>query len=224
MRISALLLTALASLATLAPVPADEEIKSGPQAGAVLPGPFDAFNVNGKRAKGRFHCLVCEFGLNPVVMVFAREPGEGKEGSLHALLKKLDEAVEKHQSRFLSSFAVFLSPDARSSATDPKEDDPGKLVAEAEARDALLNRLDELVKKQDFKHLVVTCFPREGPKGYHINDKAEVTVVFYNKHKVIANFSFAAGTFKEENIDPILQKVEATLAEGQKKAPTMKKL
>lgn len=235
-------LVILAILATFAPLPADDEFKSGPQPGSLLPGPFECVVFNDKQtkalkddkdsldqkkkelAKKRLHCLVCDFGLNPVVMVLAREVGEGKEGPLHQLLKKLDEAGEKHQERYLSNFVVFLSPDARSSATDPKLDDPAKLVEEAMARDALFARLDALVQKMDFKHLVVSCYLAEGPKGYNLNDKAEVTVVFYLKHKVVANFAFAEGKFKEENIEPILQKVEATLAAGKKKPPLKKKL
>ena len=54
----------------------DKSFSSGPKAGSVIPGPFDAFVINGKVAPGRLHCLVCENGLNPVVAVFTREPME----------------------------------------------------------------------------------------------------------------------------------------------------
>ena len=87
------------------------KIQSGVKVGDVLPGPFDAYNVNGKTAKGRQHCLVCDFGLSPVVMVFAREPAEGKDGPLMSLLSKLDDAVGRYlDDRNLGSFAIFLEP------------------------------------------------------------------------------------------------------------------
>ena len=49
---------------------------SGPQPGQEIPGPFQPFNATGKR-QGKFHCLVCEHGLDPTVMIFApaAEPG-----------------------------------------------------------------------------------------------------------------------------------------------------
>src|SRR5437870_1482399 len=75
----------------------DEAFKSGPPPGTVLPGPFDVFVINGKLAAGRQHCLVCQNALNPAVLVFAREPAEGKDAALNDLLKKLDDAVERHQ-------------------------------------------------------------------------------------------------------------------------------
>ncbi len=235
-------LITLAMLATLATLPAEDELKSGPQVGAFLPGPFECVVFNDKQtktpkedkevpppkskelAKKRLHCPVCDFGLNPTVMVVAREMEEGKAGPLQALLKKLDEAADKHQDRYLSSFVVFLSPDARSSATDPKEEDPAKLVAEAMAREALYARLDDLVQKMDFKHLVVACHHAAGPKGYNFSDKAEVTVVFYVKHKVVANFAFAQGKLTEESIGPILEKVDEALTAGKKKPAPKKKL
>src|SRR5262245_11748579 len=87
----------------------DAKFTSGTKVGDVIPGPFDAFNINGKKAKGRQHCLVTDFGLNPTVLVFAREPAEGKDGPLAALLGKLDEVVDKHEDdHYLGSAVVFL--------------------------------------------------------------------------------------------------------------------
>lgn len=56
-------------------LPAQEGAKSGPQIGQMIPGPFQPVNATGPYA-GRPHCLVCQFGLRPVVLVFARETGE----------------------------------------------------------------------------------------------------------------------------------------------------
>src|SRR3954463_16283243 len=49
------------------------ELKSGPQAGEKLPGPFHPLNVNGDKA-GEKQCLYCKFGDQSVAMVFARTP------------------------------------------------------------------------------------------------------------------------------------------------------
>ena len=189
---------------------------SGPKVGGVVPGPFDSFNINGKKGKGRQHCLVCEYGLLPVVLVFAREPAEGKDGPLTSLLAKLDEAVERHaEANYLNSFAVFLSPDARNSANNAEEQDPKKLVDEALAREGLAARLEPRAEK--LKHVVISFFPAEGPKGYNINPKAEVTVLFYIRHKIMANFAFAEGKMTEEDVEKIVKTVDETFASAKKK-------
>lgn len=190
---------------------ADSKLQSGIQVGEVLPGPFDSFNINGTKGKGRQHCLVCQHGLNPVVMVFAREPAEGKDAPLTSLLAKLDEAVSRHgEDHYLGSFVVFLSPDAQNSATNTAEKDTKKIADEAIARDALIKRLEDRAEK--VKNVVIACYPAEGPKGYNVNPKTEVTVLFYIKHKVLANFTFAEGKLTEADVDRIVKTVDDTFA------------
>ena len=76
------------------------ELKSGPQPGESLPGPFHYLNVNGPHA-GNPHCLVCEFGLRPSVLVFTREiPAE--KSPLMDLIQRLDEAVDRHKNSELA--------------------------------------------------------------------------------------------------------------------------
>jgi len=198
---------------------------SGPQPGTILPGPFDVFNINGGRAKGRYHCLVCEYGLNPVVLVFTKEPAEGKDAALKDLLKKLDEAVDNHAASYLASFVVFLSPDGRSSATEDKIEDTDKLVEEATRRQALITRLKALAyedpgteEKPRYKNVVLSFSPMEGPKRYELNPRAEATILFYEKHKVLANFSFEDGKFTADQVDPVLKVVDGALSAKRRKA------
>jgi hypothetical protein len=187
-----------------------EKLKSGLQKDEVLPGPFDAFNVNGKKAKGRQHCLVCENGL--------------QDGPLTALLAKLDEAVSRHaDGHFLGSFAVFLSPHALNSANNAEEKDTKKIVEETIARDALIKRLEG--RAENLKNVVIACYPAEGPKDYKINPKAEVTVLFYKKHKVLANFSYPEEKLTEAEADKIVKTVDEALANDEalaKKKPVKK--
>ena len=134
-----LTLTVLVAALSLAAAQ-DESFSSGPKKGAVLPGPFVCYNLNGKIGKGRQHCLVCEYGLNPVAMIFVRENPKDKDGPLAKLLTKLDEIVEREKEKsYFSSFAVYLSPHAKNSA-NTKTEDPDELVKEAKARDNLLRR------------------------------------------------------------------------------------
>lgn len=279
--------------------------RSGPPVNAVLPSAFDCFNLSGKRAKGRHHCFVCEYGLNPVVMVLAQEPSDGKDGPLMHLLGKLDEAVDRQQDHFLKSFAVFLSPEAYSAAVKPRTseaekalEEAGKLLAEAEdpaqmaaklraealqarqqarkletdagkptpesqklleksaeleaeavklagkagdltlqagkilgneaeapieeaiKRAALLGRMEGRAAK--LKNVAVGIFPENGPKGYGLAKDAAVTVIFYRKHKVEANFAYPAGKLTEEEADRIVRAIEMMLRGDEKKGEDKK--
>jgi hypothetical protein len=194
---------------------AGESLQSGPPVGSLLPGSFQPFNLNGKTGKNRYHCLVCEYGLKPTVMVFAREQPEGKNAGLDDLLQKLEEAVERHKEAYLHAFVVFLSPDARTSVTDPSTDDPAKLVDEAAAWESLLGRMRPRAEK--LKNVVLAVYPAEGPPGYKLAKEADVTVVLYRKHRVVAGFAFAKGKLDEEGVGQVMKKVHTMAAEMKKK-------
>lgn len=195
----------------------DAPFKSGPQKGTVLPAPFDAFVVKGKVAKGRHHCLICENELKPAVLIFAREPDKDGGEVLKSLLEKLDQAVEAHKEAYLGGFVVFLSPDARSSATEPAIDDIDKLLEETKKRKELLTRLE--ARAEPLNNVVVAAFPEEGPKGYNVNPKADVTIVLYHKLKVIDSWAFEGGKLTEDDVTAIMKRTDDTLkvAKKQKK-------
>jgi hypothetical protein len=193
-------------VSTLGMLSAQDAVKSGPQPGTVLPAAFDAFNINGKVAPGREHCPICESALNPAVLIFTREPAAKTEKPLTVLLEGLDKLFAKHESAALGGFAVFLSPDARSSSIGASEaTDTDKLLEEATKRLELFGRLKK--RAEPLKHLVIAAYPEAGPKGYNINPKAEVTIVFYSNLKVIANWAFAKEQLAENDVGAILKKV-----------------
>src|SRR5207302_2570092 len=88
---------------------ASDSLKSGPQVGEMIPGPFHFLNINGTFA-GDPHCLVCEYGLRPVVAVFAR-PVPEEQDPLATLLRKVDETVANRQAAELRGLAAFLNAD-----------------------------------------------------------------------------------------------------------------
>jgi hypothetical protein len=190
---------------------AQPEDKSGP--GSALAGSFDAYNVNGK-FKGRQHCLITDFGLRPTVMIFAREVPDEKEGALPKLLSDLDAAVEKHFDQQLRAAVVYVSPHARSSATDDTTEDATKLVEQARAREALLKRLEE--KAKDLKNVIVAAIPDPGPKGYQLNARDAITVIFYNRLKVLARRGYAEGQLRDQDVDRIMQQVQDELKPAKK--------
>src|SRR5262245_14352402 len=78
-------------------------IKSGPQEGEKVPGPFHPLNINGENA-GKKHCLYCENGPNPVAMIFARDVTP----EVVKLIKEVEAATAKNDGK-MGSFVVFLS-------------------------------------------------------------------------------------------------------------------
>jgi hypothetical protein len=171
--IAAGLAVALLSTAVIA---ADPAIKSGPQVGEVLAGPFHPLNVTGAKA-GEKNCLYCENGNNPVAMIFARE----NTPAVAKLIKKIDEATAKNKSADMGSFVVFCSD-----------------------KDGLDKELATMAKDNGIKSTVLAIDNPAGPQKYNVAKEADVTVVLYVEHKVKANFAFKKGELNDKAIDMIV--------------------
>lgn len=165
---------------------AQEAIKSGPQVGDLLPGPFHPYNATGAFAD-RPHCLVCEYGLQPVVALFTRE-FPAPDSPLARLLQALDAAVEKHRAQGLRAFVVVLTNEARN----------------IDARKAAAQRLKDLAATLMLQHVVLSLEAAAGPDGYNLAPDAALTALAYFKHKVEANFAFRKDGLREEDITAIL--------------------
>jgi hypothetical protein len=157
-----------------------QELKSGPQPDEMVPGPFHPYNLNGAQA-AHPHCLVCEYGLRPVVMIFTRDISK-----VTGLLQKLDEAVTRHQDTGLKVFAVVLSPD----------------FAKEENKKEVIQSLEKAAA--DLKNVVLAVDGPDGPEKYQISKDAETTVILYRKLKVVANFAFAKDKLTEKEVADIL--------------------
>lgn len=153
--------------------------KSGPQAGARIPGPFHPLNVTGANA-GNKHCLVCEHGGNPVAMVFAREVSP----NLTKLIKKIDEATAKNSGKNMGSFVVFLND-----------------------KEGLEAQLKKVAKDEGIKATVLAIDNPAGPKGYEVAKGADITVVLYNNTKVAVNHTFAKGELNDAAVERIVKDI-----------------
>jgi hypothetical protein len=151
---------------------------------------------------------VCEYGLRPTVAVFTHEaPEPGKP--LANLLQKLDAATVKYHDQRLRSFAVFLSDnyrttDLRNFVVFPNEE-AGK---EEQDRKGVISNLEKFATELDLKNLVLCVGPSAGPEKYNINKDAEVTVLLYDKQKVVENYSLPKGRLNDRYINSILMSVD----------------
>src|SRR5262249_4571649 len=85
------------------------DLKSGPQAGEKVPGPFHPLNVNGEDA-GKKVCLYCKAGDSPTVAIFARS---AEDPALRKLIAAVEAETAKNAKAELNSFAVFCSDDVK---------------------------------------------------------------------------------------------------------------
>ncbi len=198
----------LAGSITIGHAQDEEKLQSGPKAGTFMPGPFECYNINGT-SKGRLHCFVCRFGLNPAVIIFTKEPAEGKDEAFNELLKQLEQTAEDFQERGFGVAVVVLSPDARDSTNNAAEEKSEELVKEAVRREKLVERITK--RAEPFKHTVFGLYPETGPAKYKLNPKADMTVLFYYRMKILENDAFAAEGLKGADVDRIVKRVRAEL-------------
>jgi hypothetical protein len=163
-----------------------EHVKSGPQAGEKVPGPFHPINVNGEH-KGEKFCLFCVNGENPVAMVFARE----NSPELVKLIKKLDEATAKNKEKSMGSFVVYLND-----------------------KEGLEKELAQVAETEKIEKTILAVDNTGGPKAYNVAKEADVTVVLYVDRKVKANHAFKKGELKDSDIEKIISEVPMILSDA----------
>jgi hypothetical protein len=184
MKKTAMFVAALAAVAVAVTASrAVDPLKSGPQTGEELAGPFHPLNVTGAAA-GKKHCLYCENGGNPVAVVFARKISS----PLTALIKKIDACTVKNKKASMGSFVVFLS-----------------------GNESLEGDLKDLAAKQGIKTTVLSIDNPAGPTGYKIAKDADVTVLLYSDRTVRANFAFRSGELNNEAVDQIMTSIPRIL-------------
>ena len=198
----------LLTLTLALPLAADKDDKPAPKSDKALDaglrpgkdeigGPFRPYNVTGKeKYRGKFHCLVSEHGLDPVVLVFVRgvEPGD----FVVDLLQKLDALAAKSERLRLAVVAVFLSDDVKDLVKDDakREEAAGKVMEKVGKIEHVAAAVDVAADVKD---------------AYKLNDDADVTVMLYNKFRVETNRAFAPGTLDEAAVGSVVDEITAKL-------------
>ncbi len=203
------------------------------KAGAKIPGPFQTLSVTLPPTtlkpipqSGRYHCPVCEYRLNPAVLIFAKQQDSSedaaKTASLTGLLKKLDAVIAKHPEALTGACAIFGDggyqkqlqadlDDATGSASAPAKDaDFTKAIEFKEKAEASLK---ELAKAASFKHIGLSLGL---PDSFPISANNDLRILFYYKHEVIFDEAFARDKLTDAAIDKIVKTVDEKLTEVDK--------
>lgn len=141
------------------------EVKSGPQVGQGVGAfhPFNVFNAEATDLCGKENCIVCQYGSKPVALVFARNTGK----PVAELVKKLDAAVAKAGQEKMGAAVIFLS-----------------------SEDNIKDTVATMQKEIGVKNVSLAVDGPKGPEAYKVSKDADVTVIIYNKKKVLANHAF----------------------------------
>ena len=113
-------------------------------------------------------------------MLFARDV----PGPLGMLLKQIEDTIAQNKAADMRSFAAFPTADRK--GMEPK-----------------LLQLAQQAKLSEAYSLVIPEDPAT-VKPYKLNPEAELTVVLFKKWKVVGNFAFKAGQFKDADVAPIV--------------------
>lgn len=131
-------------------------------------------------------CYVCRNGQRPVVMVFLRKLGD----DFKPLLKQVDRLVDNHRAEGLRSFGVYVS------------EDPSDAISQ--------------VQTFSFDHkitlpLTVASTAVAEPHCQNIHEEADVTVVLYQKRRVVKRYAFRVGEVKSPQIREVSQSIQQLL-------------
>jgi hypothetical protein len=191
---------------TLTAQPAPE-VSSG-QDGQLLPGPFRVFAVTGERAQ-HFHCFFCQHGLAPSIAVIALQGPANPQDPLAVLLQKLNGFAAAHKDARFGAFGVFLTLAGDFYADDARL----AKVAELEGLNTQLNLADVSLglsypDAQPVKQFGIIT--RDDP--VNMIKRHQVTVLVYNRHRVIRRFTFTEDKkIDEEALKEIFAAAESAL-------------
>ncbi len=145
-------------------LPAADELTSGPQVGATMPGQFLTHPVNGPDA-GDEICLYCKYGNAPVAMIFAPK----LTPELAAFVKALEAAVAK------------------------APEDCGICVIVTDNSAEVRRGLGKLADDAQIKRVVLGAVDADRVKDYTLDPGAGATVLLYSRKVVRENAAFKPG-------------------------------
>jgi hypothetical protein len=157
---------------------AAEKVQSGLEKGGKVPA-FYVKDITGPAKDGEELCYRCRYGNQPVVTIFAKEMTD----EVAALTKELDSVVAKNRDQKMAGFVVLLT------------NEPDKAAPS----------LAKTAEKMKIEQLPLTTFKgTEGPKGYKINEKADVTVMMWVEGTVKVSEGFNKGGLTKDVISKVV--------------------
>jgi hypothetical protein len=136
---------------------------------ANLPGIFLPFNATGPY-RGRFHCLISDYGLEPTLMLFVQDTET--PDFFNDLLKQIDARLDANPAARLHAFVVFV--------TDNKTD----LVTDNDKREQLARKVEDLANGLMLKHVVLAIDTPRDLEKYGLGEQWGLAIL-YRKYRIL---------------------------------------
>ena len=171
---------------------------------------------------GKMHCLVCEYGLSPVVAVFVRADLKGVDasGGLGKLIKSTDALIPKYRADKMTAFAAYLKLDGGSkSVTVKAADGSDEKVEAAQEYPDDEKRADKLKEVLGFATAVNAdnvpfgLAPVSSPSvtAFGVGEAVPVTVIIYNRLRMVQRWELKLDEITDEKISEILAATETMI-------------
>lgn len=175
---------------------------------------------------GKIHCLICEYGLAPVVAIFVRSELKNldEQSGLGKLIQGVDNLIPKYASDKLSAFAMYLRLDGGSKIVAVKKPDGSeerlevpKEYPDDENRDSYADEIRAFAAKVQADHVPIGLVPVSSPaiRTFGIGERVPITVIIYHRFRIQQRWELAPDDLTDEKIGEILQATKAMLT-GQK--------
>ena len=219
------------------PVIGPAKVASKGLKGEVVPSPYRAYMVvdnryppkvagstnpddrSPKDTTNKIHDLVCEHGLNPVVAIFVRKeakdlPGVAKlAGEMNKLM-----TFPEYRGNKLASFVMFLNIEGMPKSVTVTNPDKTQTMVELDAeypddekRDIpYATAIKDYASALKTPNVVFGLAPvtSKANTAWSLDPADDVTVVFFNRIRIVDRWKFAADGPSDEQIKTILATVE----------------
>lgn len=168
---------------------------------------------------GKMHCLVCEYGLSPVVAVFVRGDVSKLQATdgLSKLIKGTDALIPKYRADKLSAFAAFLKLDGGTKAVTVKGDDGGdtKVAVDLEyphdeARDAKVAEVKAFAAIVNAENVPfgLAADKSTAATAFKVEETTPITVVIYNRLRIVKRWTLKSDELTDAKVAEILNATE----------------
>src|SRR5581483_11122613 len=157
-----------------------------------------------------FHSPVCEFGLHPMVLIFARDPLE-KDPAFGEFLKKLDQSIVKHPGLESGACAVFLMDGGFRAAVETSGEEFGRKFPKASVeKEDLEKKLRDLQKSKELERVSLGLALEDRLAAFKLNESAAATVLLCVEQNILARYDLSREKVAEQG-EKIANEFEALL-------------
>ena len=184
-----------------------------------------------KDRTNKLHCLVCENGLSPSIGIFVRAPLAaevnnqrqlvvGAESGLAKLIKATDLLLPKYRGDKLSGFVMFLQLEGGTKLVKVTQPDGSVVMEELDLEYPDDEKRDVYAKDiKDFSNAVkATTLPfglapvkSKSTAAWKLGDADDVTVVIFNRLRVVKRWALKADAIGDEQVKEILAATESMI-------------